>query len=86
MLWLGPSSAQAYALHQAIEEGINHMVTCSMLQTHPNAVVVCDEVRSDVQWCLSAVYPCPCTTAALHASVCIYLHPMAHRTPRWSSR
>jgi glucosamine-6-phosphate deaminase len=35
--------AKAYALHMAVEEGINHMWTVSMIQTHPRAVVICDE-------------------------------------------
>ncbi|EDQ85748.1 uncharacterized protein MONBRDRAFT_34109 [Monosiga brevicollis MX1] len=34
---------KSFALHKAIEEGVNHMWTCSALQNHPNAVVVCDE-------------------------------------------
>ena len=42
MIVTGPN--KAYALHQAIEEGVNHMITCSTLQLHPNAVVACDEV------------------------------------------
>jgi glucosamine-6-phosphate deaminase len=34
---------KAYALHMAIEEGINHMWTVSAFQQHPNTVFVCDE-------------------------------------------
>eukprot|EP00042_Codosiga_hollandica_P022625 m.85173 g.85173 ORF g.85173 m.85173 type:complete len:301 (+) comp50862_c0_seq3:354-1256(+) len=34
---------KAYALHRAIEEGISHMTTCSVLQMHRSALVVCDE-------------------------------------------
>lgn len=34
---------KAYALYKAIEEGVSHMWTCSALQNHPNALVVCDE-------------------------------------------
>eukprot|EP01147_Barroeca_monosierra_P000253 gene253-3629_t len=34
---------KAYALHKAIENGINHMWTCSALQQHPRALIVCDE-------------------------------------------
>jgi glucosamine-6-phosphate deaminase len=34
---------KARALHQAIEEGINHMWTISALQLHPNGMIVCDE-------------------------------------------
>lgn len=36
-------TSKAYALYKAIEEGVSHMWTCSMLQMHPNAVIVCDE-------------------------------------------
>jgi len=34
---------KARALHQAIEEGINHMWTISALQMHPKGIIVCDE-------------------------------------------
>ncbi|EGD79018.1 glucosamine-6-phosphate deaminase 1 [Salpingoeca rosetta] len=34
---------KSYALHKAIEDGINHMWTCSCLQNHPRALIVCDE-------------------------------------------
>jgi glucosamine-6-phosphate deaminase len=34
---------KARALHQAVEEGINHMWTISALQLHPNGMIVCDE-------------------------------------------
>ena len=34
---------KAYALHMAIEEGVNHMFTVSAIQMHPKSVVVCDE-------------------------------------------
>lgn len=34
---------KALALSQMIEHGVNHMVTASALQTHPWALVVCDE-------------------------------------------
>merc|ERR1739845_123746 len=34
---------KSMALHQAIEEGVNHMWTVSAIQMHPCAVVVCDE-------------------------------------------
>ena len=36
-------SHKSFALHQAIEEGINHMVTVSAFQQHPKAIFVCDE-------------------------------------------
>jgi glucosamine-6-phosphate deaminase len=34
---------KAYALHMAIEEGINHMWTVSAFQQHKNTMFVCDE-------------------------------------------
>merc|ERR1711934_963290 len=34
---------KSVALHQAIENGVNHMWTVSAIQMHPCAVVVCDE-------------------------------------------
>jgi len=34
---------KALALSQMIEQGVNHMVTASALQTHPWSLVVCDE-------------------------------------------
>ncbi|KAF0288453.1 Glucosamine-6-phosphate isomerase 1 [Amphibalanus amphitrite] len=34
---------KAYALHQAIEEGVNHMWTVSAFQQHPKTIMVCDE-------------------------------------------
>ena len=34
---------KAYALHMAIEEGVNHMWTVSAFQMHPRALFVCDE-------------------------------------------
>ena len=34
---------KAYALHMAIEEGVNHMWTVSAFQQHPNTIIVCDE-------------------------------------------
>eukprot|EP00040_Diaphanoeca_grandis_P019557 m.103271 g.103271 ORF g.103271 m.103271 type:complete len:281 (-) comp27486_c0_seq1:190-1032(-) len=36
-------SSKAHALSEAIEQGVNHMCTCSALQNHPNALVVADE-------------------------------------------
>eukprot|EP00056_Hartaetosiga_gracilis_P009438 m.135811 g.135811 ORF g.135811 m.135811 type:complete len:290 (+) comp13127_c0_seq1:43-912(+) len=41
LLVTGPH--KALALHKAIEEGVNHMWTCSSLQQHNNALIVCDE-------------------------------------------
>ena len=34
---------KARALQHAIEEGVNHMWTASVLQMHPKAIIVCDE-------------------------------------------
>jgi glucosamine-6-phosphate deaminase len=38
---------KARALRAVIEEGINHMWTLSCIQTHPRAVIVCDEAATD---------------------------------------
>ncbi len=35
--------AKAHALFNAIEQGVNHMWTVSMIQLHPRSVIVCDE-------------------------------------------
>ena len=35
--------SKAYALHMAIEEGVNHMWTVSAFQNHPRFICVCDE-------------------------------------------
>jgi len=34
---------KAYALHKAIECGVNHMWTVSAFQQHPKSIFVCDE-------------------------------------------
>ncbi|XP_014674403.1 PREDICTED: LOW QUALITY PROTEIN: glucosamine-6-phosphate isomerase 2-like, partial [Priapulus caudatus] len=34
---------KAFALHKAIEEGVNHMWTVSAFQQHPNTLFICDE-------------------------------------------
>jgi len=34
---------KARALHQLVEEGVNHMWTGSALQMHPNGIIVCDD-------------------------------------------
>jgi len=34
---------KALAMHQCIEEGVNHMWTVSAIQMHPRACIVCDE-------------------------------------------
>jgi glucosamine-6-phosphate deaminase len=31
------------ALQKVVEEGVNHMWTASVLQTHPSGIIVCDE-------------------------------------------
>ena len=33
---------KAYALYQAIEQGVSHMWTVSAFQMHPQAIFVCD--------------------------------------------
>jgi glucosamine-6-phosphate deaminase len=38
---------KARALHHAVEEGVNHMWTISILQMHPRAIIVCDEDATD---------------------------------------
>lgn len=47
VLILASGYTKARALHHAIEEGINHMWTISVLQMHPKAIVVCDEDATD---------------------------------------
>lgn len=37
---------KAFALHKAIEEGVNHMWTVSAFQLHPKALFVCDEAAT----------------------------------------
>ena len=34
---------KAFALHKAIEDGVNHMWTVSAFQQHPQTIFVCDE-------------------------------------------
>lgn len=38
---------KARALHHAVEEGINHKWTISMLQLHPKGIIVCDYAACD---------------------------------------
>jgi len=40
-------SKKARALQAVVEEGINHMWTLSCLQTHPRAIIVCDESAAE---------------------------------------
>lgn len=47
VLILATGFTKARALHHAIEEGINHMWTISILQMHPRAIIVCDEDATD---------------------------------------
>lgn len=35
--------AKAFALHMAIEEGLNHLWTVSAFQQHPHTIFVCDD-------------------------------------------
>ncbi|ULQ58846.1 glucosamine-6-phosphate deaminase [Brucepastera parasyntrophica] len=44
---LATGYTKARALRHAIEEGVNHMWTISVLQMHPNAIIVCDEDAVD---------------------------------------
>jgi glucosamine-6-phosphate isomerase len=44
---LASGYTKARALHHAIEEGVNHMWTISVLQMHPKAIIVCDEDATD---------------------------------------
>jgi glucosamine-6-phosphate deaminase len=39
--------SKARALRAVVEEGLNHMWTLSCLQTHPRAIIVCDEDATD---------------------------------------
>ena len=43
MLVLITGSHKAFPLHQAIEEGINHMWPVSAFQQHPKTMFICDE-------------------------------------------
>ena len=38
---------KARALHHAIDQGVNHLWTVSVLQLHPRAIIVCDEDAAD---------------------------------------
>lgn len=37
---------KAYALHETIEGGVNHMWTVSCLQLHPHGIIVCDDAAT----------------------------------------
>lgn len=43
MLILITGAHKAFALHKAIEEGVNHMWTVSAFQLHPHTLFICDE-------------------------------------------
>jgi glucosamine-6-phosphate deaminase len=47
VLILASGYTKARALHHAIEEGINHMWTISILQMHPRSIILCDEDATD---------------------------------------
>ncbi len=47
VLILASGYTKARALHHAIEEGVNHMWTISVLQLHPKSLIVCDEDATD---------------------------------------
>lgn len=47
VLILASGFTKARALHHAIEEGINHMWTISILQMHPKVIILCDEDATD---------------------------------------
>jgi glucosamine-6-phosphate deaminase len=38
---------KARALHAVVEEGVNHIWTLSCLQTHPKAIIVCDDEATE---------------------------------------
>ncbi len=47
VLILASGYTKARALHSAIEEGVNHMWTISILQLHSRAIILCDEDATD---------------------------------------
>ena len=44
---LASGYTKARALHHAVEEGVNHMWTISILQMHPRSIILCDEDATD---------------------------------------
>jgi glucosamine-6-phosphate deaminase len=42
-LIIASGHSKARALHHAIDQGVNHLWTVSVLQLHPKAIIVCDE-------------------------------------------
>ncbi len=47
VLILASGYTKARALRHAIEEGVNHIWTISILQMHPRAIILCDEDATD---------------------------------------
>ena len=47
VLILASGYSKSRALRHAIEEGVNHMWTISVLQMHPKAIILCDEDATD---------------------------------------
>jgi glucosamine-6-phosphate deaminase len=43
VLIIASGHSKARALHHAIDQGVNHLWTVSILQLHPKAIIVCDE-------------------------------------------
>jgi glucosamine-6-phosphate deaminase len=43
VLIIASGHSKARALHHAIDQGVNHLWTVSVLQLHPRAIIVCDE-------------------------------------------
>jgi glucosamine-6-phosphate deaminase len=43
VLIIASGHSKARALHHAIDQGVNHLWTVSVLQLHPKAIIVCDE-------------------------------------------
>ena len=47
VLIIASGHSKARALHHAIDQGVNHLWTVSVLQLHPKAIIVCDEDAAD---------------------------------------
>jgi glucosamine-6-phosphate deaminase len=47
VLILATGAKKAKAIHQAIEDSVNHQWTISVLQMHPHAMIVCDEAATN---------------------------------------
>ena len=46
-LIIASGHSKARALHHAIDQGVNHLWTVSVLQLHPKGIIVCDEDATD---------------------------------------